>query len=342
MLKAQMEYGAVHTKILGMYGKMLKDEDWRRLSELKSVTEVCAFLRSHRGWSATMTELPPAPTTKMLKTAVSRRVYEDYEKLYKYLLSEDKKLLRFIVYRAEYDFIVDALREKRGFEPLPKSLELTDFVRQNSKVDIAALEHSTSYTAVLVAIRGSIFERPLLELKVSPETGRPDYLETCIVLENAYFKSIFSYISKKYKGLGKKKLEETIGLEADLLNIVSEIRLHRSFHDSLEKVDELLIPVLYHIKPEFLHALSEAKDEAELLDLLRKSSFGKLVAGANPANIEDFYYRSLDKFCRKIIKAAEPDVSAALAYMILKDLECRKLNRVIEAISSGYDPKSVI
>jgi len=342
MLKAQIEYGAIHTKILGMYGKMLKEEDWRRLCELKSVAEVCAFLRNHRGWSTTMAELPPAPTTKILKTAVSRRVYEDYEKLYKYLLSEDKKLLRFIVYRAEYDFIIDALRENRAFAPLPKSLELTDFVRHNSKVDIAGLEHSTSYSAVLAAIRGSIFERPLAELKVNPETGRPDYLDTCIVLENAYFKSIFTYISKKYKGLGKKKLEETIGLEADLLNIVSEIRLHRSFHDSLEKVDALLIPVLYHIKPEFLHALSEARDEAELLDLLRKSSFGKFMAGAEPANIEDFYYKSLDKFCRKIIKAAEPDVSAALAYMILKDLESKKLNRVIEAIGSGYDPKSVI
>lgn len=342
MLKAQMEYGAVHTKILGMYGKLLKDEDWRRLCDLRSVAEVCTFLRGHRGWNTTMAELPPTPTTKIFKTAVSRRVYEDYEKLYKFLLSEDKKLLRFVVYRVEYDFIIDALREKRAFEPLPKSLELTDFVRQNSRVDIDALEHSTSYTAVLAAIRGSIFEKPLSGLKIDPETGRPDYLETSIVLENAYFKSIFSYISKKYKGLGQKKLKETIGLEADLLNIVSEIRLHRSFHASLERVDGLLIPILYHIKPELLHALSEAKDEAEILDLLRKSPFGKYMAGVDPANIEDFYYRSLDKFCRKIIKAAEPDVSAVLAYMLLKDLESKKLNRVIEAISSGYDPKSVI
>lgn len=342
MLKAQLEYGAVHTKVMAMHGKMLKADEWRRLTEVKNVAELAAFLRSHRGWNQTMSELPASPTTPVLKAAVQRRVYEDYERLYKFLLAEDKKLLRFVMYRVEYAFILDSARDKTQYAPLPKSLELTDFIREHSTVDMEALEHSANFQGVLAAIRGSIYEKPLAELKVDRETGWPSLREMGIILENTYFKAIFTYISRKYKGLGRKKLADTIGLEADLLNIISELRLHRSFRVSLERADELMIPVYYHLRPEFLSALTGARTESETLELLRKSPFKKYLEGVDTEGIETIYYSALEKFCKKLVTAPEPDISAALGYVILKDLECRKLNRIIEAVASGYDPKTIL
>jgi vacuolar-type H+-ATPase subunit C/Vma6 len=342
MLKAQLEYGAVHTKVMAMHGKMLKTEEWRRLAEAKNIAELAIFLRSHRGWSQTMAELPVLPTVPVLKAAVQRRVYEDYERLYKFLLAEDKKLLRFVMYRVEYAFILDTARDKTQPASLPKSLELTDFIRKHSTVDMEALEHSANFQGVLAAIRGSIYEKPLAELRVDRETGWPRLPELGIVLENTYFKAIFTYISRKYKGIGRDKLADTIGLEADLLNIISELRLHRSFRVSLEQAGELMIPVYYHLRPDFLTALTNAKTESETLDLLRKSPFKKYLEGADTANIESIYYNALEKFCKKLVTAPEPDISAALGYVILKDLECRKLNRIIEALACGYDPKNIL
>ncbi len=342
MLKARMEYGAVYAKVMAMYGKLLKQSEWQRLCECKNLTELCAQLRNYRAWSETMASLPPSVSAKVLQTAVSKRVYIEHEKLYKFLHIEDKKFLRFSLCRAEYDLILDTLRGKSPFELFPKSLELTDFIRANSTIDLDALEQSKSLSAVQNAVRGSIFEKPLSELKVNPETGKPNYWEVGVALENAYYREMFSYISHKYKGLGRKKLEESVGLEADLLNIVSVIRLLKSFPSSLERADELLIPITARLKPELLSALKSAKGENEAFELLRRSPFGKYFEGIAPSNIESFYYTSMEKFCRKLVKAAEPDIGVPLAYLTLKELECRKLNRVIEAVSLGVDPKSVI
>ncbi len=342
MLKARMEYGAVYAKVMAMYGKLLKPDDWQRLSECRNLTELCTFLRGHRGWSDTLASLPPSPSAKVLQTAVGKRVFLEHEKLYKFLHNEDKKFLRFSLCRAEYDLILDALREKSAYELFPKSLELTDFVRASSAVDLEALEQSKSFSAVLSAVRGSIFERPLSELKINAETGRPSYWEAGVALENAYYREIFSYISHRYKGLGRKKLEESVGLEADLLNIVSIVRLLKSFPSSLERADELLIPITAKLKPELLSALKSAKGENEAFELLRRSPFGKYLEGVTPSNIENFYYNSMEQFCRKLVKSAEPDIGVPQAYLVLKELECRKLNRVIEAVSLGVDPKSVI
>lgn len=342
MIRARMQYGAVYAKVMAMCGKMLKDEDWRRLCECKSVVEICAFLRNHKGWSETMSALPSSPSLGMLHAAVRKKAYEDCEKLYKFLPIEDKKYLRLTICRAEYDFLLDALREKGAVERLPKTIELTDFIRKNSAVDIDALEQSKNFAGVLTAAEGSIFYKPLSELKINADTGKPNYCEVGIVLENAYFKANFSFITKKYKGLGKKKLEETLGLEADLLNVVSIIRLLRNFPASIEQADELLIPISSHLKPELLYSLKAAKSESEALDLLRKSPFGKHLEGVDTSNIESLYYKSMEKFCRKLVKTAEPDIGVLQAYLVLKELECSKLNRVIEAVNSGVDPKSVV
>jgi len=344
MIRQQMEYGAISAKVMAMYGKMLKDDDWRRLCECRSIAEICKFLSSHRGWSSTMSELPANPTVKVLETAVRRRVYEESERLSKYLVIEDKKYLRLFLCRCEYDFILDALKPKENgaSEQMPKSIELTDFMRKNSSVNLGELERSRSFSDVQNAVRDSIYYKPLSELKPDAETGMPSYREAGVVLENAYFKSVFAYLSGKYKGGGRKKLEETIGLEADLLNTVSIIRLQRSFHTSLERADELLIPISYHLKPEFLHELSEAKSEGEALDMLRRSPFGKRLEGADTNNIESLFYKSMEKFCRRLVKTGGADLGVPQAYLVLKELECNKLCRVIEAVASGIDPRNVI
>ena len=342
MLKQQMQYGAIYAKVMAMYGKMLKDDDWRKLCECKNIGEICAFLRNHRGWSKTMSELPPSPNAKILEMAVRRRVYEEYEKLFKFLQIEDKKYLRFFLYRAEYDLILDALKVNSSDQALLKTMGLTDYMRKNSSIDMEALEHSKNYQSILSSVKDSIYFKPLSELKVNPATGKPNYWEAGVALENAYYKAIFSYLSGQYKGLGRKKLEETLGLEADLINITGVIRLHRSFHASLEKADELLIPITYHLKPEFLQALLDAKNENEALDMLRRSPLGKHLEGIDTEKIESMFYTSMENFCRKLLKTAGADLSVPQAYLVLKEMECKKLSRVIEAVSVGVDPKSVV
>ncbi|NLH01973.1 MAG: V-type ATPase subunit [Clostridiales bacterium] len=343
MLKSRMKYGAMAAKVMTLYGKLLKDEDWRRLYECRTVSDVYSFLRNHDGWSGTMSALPPAPQPKVLQTAIRKELYRDFEKLYNFSALEDKRYLRFALLQTEYECILSALKEKCSYEPLSKMGTVPDFIRKHSSVDIDALEQSGNFTSVLAAVKGSVYEKPLSGLKTEPETGMPNYREASVLLENVCFKSTFSFLSRKYTGMGRKKLEELIGTEADILNILNIIRLQRSFRSSLERADDLLIPVSYRLKPEFFHALQGAKSEDEVIELLRKSPFGEYFTGIDLSNnIENLYYKTMEKLCRKLIKSAEPDLGMVQAYLILKEFECKKLMRVIEAINAGIDPKSAV
>lgn len=341
MLRARLKYGASHAKIMGLYGKRLTEEDWAKLFECRSVQEIFSYLRGHKGWDRAMSGLPTAPTATQLEGAVRNQVFEEYGSLRHFLLGEDRACLALFAHRAEHDFLVHYLSERHSFHQAGAPA-ITDFVRRNGKLDLTALENSRSFAEVQEAIRGTIYEKPLSRLAGIGPRGWPDYMLASAAVENAYFTAVFSYIAKKYKGLGEKKLEQLVGLEADLLNIVSELRLQRSFRGSLEQGRNLLVPISYRLKPPLLAAISKAGSEAEALEILRRSPFGKDLALLDVRNIEQLYYNLLGKFCKKLLRGAEPDISLVFAYLILKELECKKLIRLTEAVQKGYQPRGLV
>ncbi|MGI5978533.1 MAG: V0D/AC39 family V-type ATPase subunit [Oscillospiraceae bacterium] len=342
MLKSRMEYGAMSAKVLTLYGRLLKEEDWRRLCECRSVGDVYSFLRGHPGWSTAMAALPPSPTPQMLELTIDKALFTDFEKLYNFSSLADKEYFRFFIYKLEYEYLLSALVEKDAGGTLPRSAAITDFMRTHSSVDLEALAQAKSFSAVLAAAKGSIYEKPLSEMKPDPSTGMPSYWEAGILLENTYFKAMFSFLTKRYKGSGSAQLREMIGTEADLLNIISIIRLQRSFPASLERADELLIPVSYRLKPDFRHALENARSEAEAFEILKRSPFAASFENADPENLEALYYRTMERLCRKLVKPAEPDIGVPQAYLILRELECKKLMRLVETIGFGLDPKALV
>ena len=339
MLRATMKYSGISAKVMALYGKMLSEDDWRHLYACTNITDVAQYLRNTKDWSDIQLS---SLSTSALQEAIQKRVFSEYERLYKFSYLEDKKYLLFTLYRAEYGFILDSLRRLQSNEAPLVNEEATEFVRKHSLADIGALESCTDYAGLLEATKGSIYEMPLKRLTVSQETGLPSFRDAAILFESQYYKTVFSYIQNNYKGLGKKKLVKVLGTEADLLNIVSLLRLQRNFPGSLDRAHELLIPIYSLIEPRLLKNLLAAKSEAETLEILYKSPCRKYLEGKDLQKLESLYYEAMEAFCRQIIKAPEPSICVPVAYLTLREFECNKLNRLIQAIDYGIEPETVL
>ena len=342
MLKATMKYSAVSAKVMALYGKMLTEDDWRHLCGCASVTDITSFLRNNKDWIETVSGLPASPSVPKLQTAVLKKVYTEYERLFKFSYLEDKKYLIFTLYRAEYGYILETLRRLQSKENPVKTIEMTDFMRKHSLVDIGALESCADFQGLMEAVSGSIYEQTLKRLPINQETGFPSYRDAEIFFKSQFYKTVFSFAKNDYKGLGKQKLINFLGTEADLLNIVSILRLQRYFPGSLNKANEMLIPIYNQLEPKIVNALVEANNENEALNILRKSSCRKYLEGLDLQKLENLHNDSMEAFCRKIIKSPDPSICVSVAYLILRELECKKLNRLIEAVDYGVDPKEVL
>jgi len=126
------------------------------------------------------------------------------------------------------------------------------------------------------------------------------------------------------------------------LNIISLLRLQRYFPGSLEKADRLLIPIHYRLSPALTEAIISARNEAEALELLKKSKYGQSFSDISGSRLESVYENAMSGFCRKLIRVAEPSVCTAQAYLALKEIECKRLLRVIEAVKCGIDPEKAL
>ena len=184
MLKSRMEYGAMSAKVLTLYGRLLKDEDWRRLYDCKTAGDVYSFLRGHPGWSTAMSALPPSPTPQMLELTIDKVLFADFEKLYNFSGLADKEYFKFFIHKLEYEYILSALVERNPGEVSPRSASITEFMQAHSSVDLDALAQAKNFAAVLAAVKGSIYEKPLSEMRPDPATGMPSYWEAGVLLEN--------------------------------------------------------------------------------------------------------------------------------------------------------------
>lgn len=348
MLKSTMKYGAIRAKVMAMQGKMLTAQDFDRLCECTDITEVVNFLRSHRGWSETVSKLPAPVSTDALKAAVSGRVWLENEKLYHFSGMKDKAFLRFAAAKGEYGLILSALRRLSSSGASEKDSETgnvprtADFLRNKSTIDTKELEICTNWHDLIEAVSGSIFEKGLRSLEIDQKTQLPNYSAVSVLLENTYYREVFSYIAHKTTGLAQKQLRQMYGQQADFLNIVSILRLHRYFPNSLLKADQLLVPVAYRIKPDITSALISAQNEAEAINLLRDTKYGELFQNVDGKRLEAIHEKALSEFCRKLVIIGEPSAGTAPAYLALKEIECNKLVRVIEAVRLGVDPKNAM
>ncbi len=332
-----MKYGALRTKVLSMYGRLLSREELMRLCQCRSVGEVCAFLKGRGDWEQYLSDLSISASAAELKKAVGRRLYAEYQRIYSFSYYQDRMLLRFLIYRSEYELIKGALRRlcTRGGK---SELEVAEFIKTHGSVDVEELSSCTDFAGLLHAIEGSIFEKPMAVLPRDEETGLPDYKDACILLENTYYSYAFSYLTKKGGGADSKRQRELLGFEADLLNIISLARLRRHFKGSLPSAWQLLIPINGKLRPELLKALISANGEAEFSALVQKSPYGKYFADAGAYDLESAYENAMESFCRKLVRSPRPGLCTAQAYLTLRELECDTIQRIIEAISCGADP----
>ena len=343
MLSALRTYGAIAAKVRAMHGRMLSHEDWSRLCDIRDITGIVSFLRESPAYSQAVRQLPLGDINiSALITALRSQVRLEYERLYYFASRSDKEYLVFLIYKSEYRMILGALRRINAGKKYSYPYALADFYRERGSVDFEALKHAFDIPSLLSAVKGSIFEEVIAGFPVNPETNLPDYASASILLENRYYSAVYSFLTKKYSGMGKKQLTAFIGLDADLLNIIHIIRLRQFFPASFSKVRELLIPVRYKLTSSQIDTLASAPTADAILAALQTTSWRKYFAGADVTDLERLYTRFMERFCVKQLLAATPTICIPQAYLTLKEIEAERLIRLIESVRYGVDPIKVL
>lgn len=341
MLSATMKYGAVRAKVMALYGRMLGEENIRRLCSCANLTELVAVLHTCPEWSDNPALTGYAPSAEKLEDMVESSLVRDYISLWHFCSVEDKVFLSFILRRQEMEAILQKLRSFHG-SSRPLNPDIEKLLRRKGDLDLDSLSQSRDYSELMSAAKKTVYFPALASLRPQRDSELPDYRRVSMVLENECFRHLFSYVGKNTEGRSRILLTELIGAEADLMNLVSILRIIKYFPASAAEGTSLLIPVHNNLKPQMAEKLMKAKSCEEAMSMLSGTSLGRMAQGLDFSRPERIYSVCLGALCHKLLIMPEPSVCTAQAYLTLKELECDKLMRIIEAISCGANPASAV
>jgi len=332
------EYEALCAKVKAMYGKRLRNEDFRRMARMGSVDEVYADLRQHPVWGPGVGRLSEEARfgRAKLEAALRNQIREEYVRLSAFVPRRDKALMEFPVLRSELDgllFTLARLRAGRVSEPEPLP---TSFIR-HSRTDEDALTRCTDYEGLLEAARKSIYYEPLARLR--PPPGKlPDYTLVESALFTVYYGHFMNTIVKRYEGDAKALLRRGIGVQVDMLNLMHILRVKRFFpgEDNFSKV---LFPFYYKLKPAQVREMCAAPDLSGAMAAAEQTPYGPFVRSAAVEDLGRLYDESLFRMSRRQLMQGKPSIYAAVAFLNLRELELKELITVVETVKyqAPYD-----
>lgn len=336
MIRAQMEYGALSSKVHALYGKRLRLADFEHMASLRTEAELSEYLRSHPAWSACAARLAGGVYIGRveLELALWDQFRTDYRKLLHFIPRADKALFSFPILLQEQRAILSTLRRLKAghpLSPLPRSI-------LHSTLDLQALASCTDFDGLTAAARDTIYAPALHRLRPAQAGTLPDYTGAETLLRSTYFSHMYHIIHKCYRGETKAVLLRAYGEQIDWFNLIHILRLKTYFPGQSDYLP-VLFPFNYRLRPEMIRALCAAPDLSSARELLQDTPYAAGLSSGGVEELEDAFRRAFYTFNRRQLTHGTPSIYTAMAYLNLKDLELHALVSLIESVKYGvpYD-----
>ena len=323
-------YEALATKARAMYGRRLRAADLTRISRLDSVQAVLAELSQQPAWEQAVRPLAGGTlvTRARLEDALRGQVRREGLRLAAFLPQEDWALMDFPVLRSELERILAALRRlyaslHRETEELPRAYV------SRARVDLEGLRRCADYNGLVEATQGSIFHDALSRLRAGD--ALPDYGGTEALLWSVYYRYILNLIARRYAGDTRRLLEQSMGGQVDMLNIMHILRM-KQFFPGQDDYLPVLLPYHYRVRPEQIRAMCAAPTPQGVLDLVEDTPYAAVFRGAAPEELHTRYGEALYRLSRRQLRMGKPSVYTAVAYLNLRELELRAVVSAVEAV----------
>lgn len=332
-----LSYSGLTTKIRAMQSRLLTDDQYRELAELKSVPQAVAYLKQQPAYEAILDSLSEEALHRgKIEQLLVNSIYRDFTKIYQFSNMEQRKFLNLYFGRYEVSIMKECLN--KIFDHRDVNLDLSlfkPFFDKHSQLDINLLTASRSIEEFVSHLRGTSYHQPLTALS-GLET--PTLFDYEMALDLSYFSAIWK---TKDKILSKKNLEEitkAYGNKFDLLNLQWIYRSKQYYHMETAAIYALLIPVNYRLRKNDIVALVEAESSSAFEAALAQTYYGKHYEQLSPKTLEEMYSYIMKHVLSKESKQDPYSVATVYCYLYHKEHEIDRLTTVLECIRYNVSP----
>jgi V/A-type H+-transporting ATPase subunit C len=324
-----LKYPALNAKMKGMHAKNLSNEEIEELIKQNNLKEAISFLKSK---FPNLENINENMSRRLLEQELNSLFITDILKLYKYLDKNENELFTQFILKYKIYCVKNVFRNVTTNKEVNASLKNIDNWTKKVFSSIDGINSISEEKEFLEFIKSEEYYKIFEEYEEIIENAPLEEIE--VKLDKYYFCEIFK-LSKK----ANHELEEMIGKEIDLLNIIWIYRSKNNFEYSPEQIQEILIPIQYKINKKIKNDLLNASDFEEIKSILSHTVYKNVFK--DEENIERDKNKYLYDIYSKYFQTKMFNICTVFCYINLIDIEIRNIINVIEGIRYNIDRKQI-
>lgn len=335
-------YSGVVTKIRAMQAKLLTDDHFQEIAELRSVTEVVSYLKKMPAYSEAFQAIDESTIHRGdVEKILVQSLYNDYSKLYRFSGMEHKQFLKLYLKRYEVDLINYCFRIVSNHYEEPFDLNYKKaFFDHYSDISIDKLITSKTVEELVENLQGTEYYAPLRTLRDTD--GNVTLFDYNLALDLYYFTSVWKERKKTLKGKELSLFTRDSGTKIDLNNLQWIYRAKKYYRMNPADIYSLIIPIHYHIKPEEMRRLIETETLEEFLNLVSSTYYGRRFYVDRNLTIEKLTANCLSRLYQTDRRNDPYSIASINTYLFLKEEEMKKLTTLLECIRYGLTSQETL
>lgn len=330
---------AIMAKSRALYGKRLTKEDYDALINAKSVNEVVSYLKSETAYGDVFRSANSEMSTVQVEELLKIHLLRGFEKVSRYEISTGVEFYKLIIMENDIQQILRFMH----FLIIQKSEEylkvLPPFFNERSELDLYALASSRSFEDMILALKGTPYEKILRPFDKTYNDPR-----SYIRMERALNEKLWATekdIVEKYKGKSKKNIAELLSYRNDMENFIKIYRIKRLVNEDKKDIRMFLNLNFTNLKDKEIDTMIEAETTHEMLNIASKSYYKKHFIQENFTSFEEFSRQVLfNKFHKEIRYSTNP-VAVMISYFYLAENEAKNIIHIVEGIRYGMASEKI-
>lgn len=333
------KYSHLTTKIRAMQGKMLTKEDYEQMILKKSVKDVAIYLKNNTYYAQALEDLNENDVHRgHLEILLYRAVIVDALKIARYLKGHEKTIYRYVYRKQEIEDLKKILRTLQMGKSLDELDRNTLFISKHSVIDFTKSLKAKNIEEFVETVKGTNFYPILKPLIIDENTI--DIFAAEMALDMYFFKRVMNQVETIVTGRDKIIVETAFGLEAEFRNLLWIYRGKKYYNINKEMLYRYLIPYRNKIKNKEYAKMIESQDEEELLEVLEKGFFSKII-DFREDNWESQFIGYLEKHQIKNMKLYPFSIAPIVGYIYVKEVEIINITTIIEGIRYKVSPTEI-
>lgn len=336
-MQGLLSYSGLTTKIRAMESRLLKDSNFREITELESVPQAVSYLKQYPSYqtifgSEDESELHRGQIERMLRQSI----YRDFAKLYRFSNVSQRRFLTLYFKRYEVGAIKQCLTNL--FDHRITQLNLSafeSFFNQHSDLNLPLMSASSTIEEFVESMRGTAYYEPFSKLLAMEHPTLFDY-EMTLDLYN--FREIWKMKDKLYTGRDQAELAKAYGNKFDMLNLQWIYRAKCYYHMSAADIYALLIPVNYKLSSRQITAMVEAENRAALETLIEQTFYARHYKDFTLDTLESMYASIMKHVLSTASRRNPYSVITLYSYLYHKEHEVNRLIIALECVRYRIAP----